>query len=177
MRNPHEMTAAEKLLRIKELCASVRSCADAANNLDTPVEHRDNAYDAAIAANTELEAILASVTSPPLHLMTEWRAPIWAQAFAAQFPSVRADDALAWFANAINAGTRTAYEEGDAAGYARAAQDSAAVMKQLADTLETVKDGVAAGVIRCNSQLTNLETGKARPLGEYVAEALQLVGR
>jgi hypothetical protein len=170
MRKPlFEMNAAEKLLRLVEIDAALLRCPPEGEP-QMPIDER-----ARLAG--EWAAILKSVTSPPLHLMGEWRAGPWAEAFAAQFPSVRAEDVFAWFANAINAGTRTAYEEGEAAATQRELDYRATVFKQVGDTLETIRDGIAAGVIVCKYQLTNLETGKARPLGEYVAEALQSLGR
>lgn len=168
-KQPVSMNAAEKLLRLKEIDAVLLRCPPEGQE-QMPIDER-----AKLAG--EWQAILASVTLPPLHLMGEWRAQPWAEAFAAQFPSVAADDVYPWFANSINAGSVAAYAEGRQAAAAEAEHAHAALLKQLGDTLETIKDGVAAGVIRCSHQLTNLETGQARPLGEYVAAALQLLGR
>lgn len=166
LKQPSAMNAAEKLLRLAEL--------ERAERLLLPHESSDRER---VRIAAERTAIIAAVPLPPLHLMGEWRAGPWSAAFAAQFPSVDADDVLAWFANAINAGSATAYAEGVDAGTAKTKADADAIMTKLVEALETVRDGIQQGVIKCSALMTNLETGKARNLGEYVAEALQSVGR
>lgn len=166
LKQPSAMNAAEKLMRLAEL--------QRAERMLLPHESSDGERQR-IAA--ERAAIMAAVHLPPLHLMGEWRAGPWSASFAAQFPGVDADDVLPWFANAINAGARTAYEEGEAAATQRELEYRDKLLKTVIDTLETIRDGVQGNVIRCNQLLTNLETGKARSLGEYVAEALQSLGR
>lgn len=173
LKQPSAMNAAEKLMRLAEL--------ERAERLLLPTEASQSER---VRIAAERAAIIAAVPLPPLHLMGEWRAGPWSAAFAAQFPSVDADDVLAWFANAINAGTRTAYEEGEQAGMQRRQAHEAEKLQalaqqcdKLAGALETIRTAIQDGHVRSGVNLTNLETGKSRSLGEYVAEALQAAGR
>lgn len=176
-KQPAEMSAAEKLLRLRELVEATRTNVGISNDLTHSPEVRAEANAAARVALAEHDLIISTVHLPPLELMGDYRADRWAQAFAAQFPTVRADDVYAWFANAINSNAQNCYNEGNVDGYAKGAQDSAAVLAKLGEILSTIKEGIAAGQIVCRSTLMNLETRKARSFEEYIAEGLQLVGR
>lgn len=153
-----ELTAAQKLGRLKQIGVALRALGMSKNPIPAALE---------LAAKHEAEraAILASVGLPPLELMGNPWGEAWALAFAETFPGFDHDTLLTWFQNACAAGAMRGYEEGQAAG----------VNERLRETLETLLGSFRVGSIRCNLQFSR-DGGKAEHMGEFIEQALAAAG-